>query len=88
MRKAELLEMTAQPAEANFGSSSRAMSASSAAKMMRGTSVPEVSGVFCCTINSATCRGRGVSSFQRQASPYGLPALRSLAASQVISNQG
>ena len=32
--------------------------------------------------------GNGVSSFQRHASPYVLPALRSLAASHAISNHG
>ncbi len=39
MRKAEELEMTAQPAAANLGSSSRAMGASMEEKMMRGSSL-------------------------------------------------
>ena len=67
MRKALEFDTTAQPAAANFGSNSRATSASSAAKIILGSSPAGVpSGV----LGIAAMRsGIGVSSFHRQASP-------------------
>jgi hypothetical protein len=88
MRKAELLEITAQPAATNFGSNSRAMGASMDEKIIRGSSAPAPSGMFGCSTIFAMRAGSGVSSFQWQASAYVLPALRSLAASQVMLNHG
>jgi hypothetical protein len=70
MRKALEFDTTAQPAAANFGSSSRACSASSAAKMIFGSSPAGTpSGTFGITVIAAMCAGSGVSSFHRQASP-------------------
>ncbi len=59
MRKALEFEMTAQPAAANFGSSSWATEASSAAKMMRGSSADGVpSGVFGMQGHAGDVRGQ------------------------------
>ncbi len=88
MRNAELFEITAHPAAANFGSSSRAIGASTEEKIMRGSSVAEPSAVFGCNTISAMRFGSGVSKRHAHASAYFLPALRSLAASQVMLNQG
>src|SRR5208282_6677813 len=60
MRRALELEMTAQPAEANCGSSSRAIPASSAAKIILGAP----SGVAGATVIRATSAGMAV--FKRQ----------------------
>src|SRR6266550_2885184 len=88
IRNALEFEITAHPAAANFGSSSRAMSASSAAKMIFGSSTADPSGTLGCNVIAAIREGNGVSSFHRHASAYVLPALRSLAASHAISNHG
>ncbi len=56
MRNALEFEITAQPAAANFGSSSRAISASSAAKMIFGSSPSQSSGTFGCTFIAAMVR--------------------------------
>ena len=70
MRKALEFEMTAQPAAANFGSSSRAMPASTEEKIIFGSSPPAVpSGTLGITRMAAMRGGSGVSSFHRQASP-------------------
>jgi hypothetical protein len=84
MRKALEFETTAQPAAANFGSSSRAMSASSAAKIIFGA--PAGLGRRDRHLRDAL----GAGSVE---APFGgvlvrLPLERSLAASQVIWNQG
>ena len=84
IRNALELVITAHPAAANLGSSSRAISASSAAKITRGAP----SGVAGETGIAAIRSGSGVSSFHRTASPYGFPLDRSLAASQPTSNHG
>ncbi len=68
MRKALELLTTAHPASANFGSSSRAMPASSAAKITRGAP----SGPAGDTCILRTRSGIGVFKRQRTASPYGL----------------
>gem|GEM_PF-4177666 len=68
MRKAEELEMTAQPAAAKRGSRSRAMGASMEEKMMRGRSGPAASGVLGWRTICAMRAGRGVSRRQAQAS--------------------
>ena len=87
MRKALEFEMTAQPAAANFGSNSRAMPASTEENIIFGSSPAGVlSGTLGITVMAAMRAGIGVSSFHRQASPYVLPSLRSLAASHAISN--
>jgi hypothetical protein len=65
MRNALEFEITAQPAAANFGSSSRAMSVSTEAKITPGAP----SGAAGETIIAAMRLGRGVSNFQRTASP-------------------
>src|SRR5665213_3531963 len=70
IRNALELEITAHPAAANFGSSSRAMSVSSAAKIMLGISPVLFSGAAGETGSAATEDGMGVSSFHRTASPY------------------
>ena len=70
MRKALEFEMTAQPAAANFGSSSRAMPASTEEKIIFGSSPAGVpSGTLGITVMAAMRAGIGVSSFHRQASP-------------------
>src|SRR5215469_10138840 len=84
MRKALEFETTAQPASANLGSSSAAMLASSAAKMILGAPSGEAGE----TVIWATLGGIGVRSFQRAASAYGHPSERSDAASHATSNQG
>jgi hypothetical protein len=88
MRKALELEMTAQPAAAKAGSISRAMSASSAAKMTLGASFDPEGGTAGETTMLAMRSGKAVSSFHLTASPYFLPLERSLAASHATSNQG
>src|SRR5512146_1561050 len=84
MRQALELETTALPASANCGSSSRAMSASRAAKMILGAPF----GLAGETFISATLRGSGVFMRHFTASPYGLSAERSDAASHATSNHG
>src|ERR1700687_1035824 len=74
IRNALEFEITAHPAAANFGSSSRAISASRAAKIIFGNSPKQHSGIFGCSVIAAIVGGNGVSSFHRQASPYVLPA--------------
>jgi hypothetical protein len=68
MRNALEFEITAHPAAANFGSNSRAMSASSAAKIIFGSSTAEPSGTFGCSVIAAMRAGKGESSFHRHAS--------------------
>src|SRR5208282_6167753 len=84
MRKALELETTAQPAAANCGSSSRAMPASSAAKMIFGAP----SGLAGETVIFATGAGMEVFKRQRAASAYARPSDRSDAASHDTSNHG
>jgi hypothetical protein len=84
MRKALELETTAQPAAAKRGSISRAMSASRAAKMIFGAPSGSAGEIVILAMRS----GQGVSRRHLAASSYFLPLERSLAASQVIWNQG
>ena len=63
----EEFEITAHPASANLGSSSRAIGASTDEKIMRGRFVAP-SGVFGCITISAMRRGSGVSRRHAQAS--------------------
>src|SRR5580692_220870 len=79
MRKALELDTTAQPAAANFGSSSRAMSVSSAAKIIFGAPLGSAGEMVILAMRS----GQGVSSRHFAASSYFFPLERSLAASQV-----
>ena len=65
MRKALEFETTAQPALANFGSISRAMAASSAAKMIFGAPSGSAGETVICAMRS----GSGVSSRHLAASP-------------------
>src|SRR6267143_5550744 len=73
MRRALEFETTAQPPSAKRGSSSAAMLASRAAKMIFGAP----SGVAGETVIEATRLGIGVFSFQRAASPEGRSSERS-----------
>src|ERR1039457_3887270 len=84
MRKALELETTAQPAAANCDSSSRAMAASSAAKMIFGAP----SGLAGETVMFAILAGMAVFKRQRAASAYVRPSDRSDAASHDTSNHG
>src|SRR5260370_16669461 len=82
MRNALELETTAQPASANCGSNSRAIAASSAAKIIFGAP-PGLAGA---TVILATFAGIAVFKRQRAASAYGRPSERSDAASPATSN--
>src|SRR5580658_2459877 len=84
MRRALELETTARPAAANCGSSSRAIEASRAAKIILGAPT----GLAGETIMFATADGMAVFKRQRAASAYARPSERSEAASQETSNQG
>src|SRR6202162_2080823 len=84
MRKALELETTAQPAAANCGSSSRAIAASRAAKIIFGAP----SGLAGATVILATLAGMAVFKRQRAASAYARPSERSDAASHDTSNHG
>src|ERR1700692_2373503 len=84
MRNALELEITAHPASANCGSISRAIEASSAAKIIFGAP----SGLAGDTFIFATAGGIAVFNFQRAASAYGRPSDRSDAASHATSNHG
>src|SRR5689334_18217895 len=84
MRNALEFETTKHPASANRGSSSLAMEASSAAKIIFGAP----SGVAGESFIFATAPGIIVFNFQRAASAYGRFSERSDAANQATSNQG
>src|SRR5262252_8786869 len=84
IRNADELLTTAHPASANLGSSSRAIPASSAAKITRGAPAGPASE----TGSLRTGSGIGVFSRQRTASSYFLPSERSEAASHATSNHG
>src|ERR1022692_3667423 len=84
MRKALELETTAHPAAANFGSSSRAMAESRAAKIIFGAP----SGLAGETLMFATAAGMAVFKRQRAASAYARPSERSEAANHDTSNHG
>ncbi len=84
MRKALEFEITAQPAAANFGSISRAIAASTLANTIFGAPSGSAGDTTIFAIRS----GSGVSKRHLAASPYGFPLDRSLAATQVTSNQG